>query len=72
MKWIGLDLYEGVVRDNKVAGVLEPAMSKIKSLKFATEAAITILRIDDMIKLNPEDKSGKSYADACANGEMDG
>ena len=29
-------------------------MSKIKSLKFATEAAITILRIDDMIKLAPE------------------
>jgi len=25
-----------------------------------------------MIKLNPEDKSGKSYADACAAGELDG
>ncbi|EDW24566.1 GL23334 [Drosophila persimilis] len=72
LKWTGLDLIEGVVRDNKKAGVLEPAMSKIKSLKFATEAAITILRIDDMIKLNPEDKSGKSYADACAAGELDG
>lgn len=43
---------KGEVRDNRKAGVLEPAMSKIKSLKFATEAAITILRIDDMIKLN--------------------
>ncbi|XP_016979053.1 T-complex protein 1 subunit alpha [Drosophila rhopaloa] len=72
LKWTGLDLIEGLVRDNKKAGVLEPAMSKIKSLKFATEAAITILRIDDMIKLNPEDKSGKSYADACAAGELDG
>uniref|UniRef100_A0A0K8TS69 T-complex protein 1 subunit alpha n=1 Tax=Tabanus bromius TaxID=304241 RepID=A0A0K8TS69_TABBR len=71
LKWFGLDLYEGVVRDNKKAGVLEPAMSKIKSLKFATEAAITILRIDDMIKLNPEEKGGKSYADACAAGELD-
>lgn len=71
LKWIGLDLFEGVVRDNKKAGVLEPAMSKIKSLKFATEAAITILRIDDMIKLNPEDKSGgRSYADAHAAGEL--
>ena len=39
-----MDLYEGVVRDNKKAGVLEPAIFKIKSLKFATEAAITILR----------------------------
>merc|ERR1712179_534395 len=51
LKNCGLDLYEGVVRDNKKAGVFEPAISKIKSLKFATEAAITILRIDDMIKL---------------------
>jgi T-complex protein 1 subunit alpha len=49
---VGLDLTKGEVRDNRKAGVLEPAMSKIKSLKFATEAAITILRIDDMIKLN--------------------
>lgn len=70
LKWTGLDLIEGVVRDNKKAGVLEPAMSKIKSLKFATEAAITILRIDDMIKLNPEEKADKSYADACAAGEL--
>ena len=74
LKWYGLDLIEGIVKDNKKAGVLEPAMSKIKSLKFATEAAITILRIDDMIKLNPEDKSGggPSYADACHSGQMDG
>ncbi|CAD5110982.1 DgyrCDS334 [Dimorphilus gyrociliatus] len=56
LKWIGLDLEKGVVRDNKKAGVLEPTISKIKSLKFATEAAITILRIDDMIKLEPERK----------------
>ena len=35
------------------AGVVEPAMSKVKSLKFATEAAITILRIDDFIKISP-------------------
>uniref|UniRef100_A0A2M3Z592 T-complex protein 1 subunit alpha n=1 Tax=Anopheles braziliensis TaxID=58242 RepID=A0A2M3Z592_9DIPT len=72
LKWYGLDLIEGVVKDNKKAGVLEPAMSKIKSLKFATEAAITILRIDDMIVLNPEEKGGKSYGDACAAGELDG
>lgn len=56
LKWVGLDLYEGTVRDNRKAGVLEPAISKIKSLKFATEAAITILRIDDLIKLAPEEK----------------
>lgn len=71
-KWVGLDLFNGTVRDNKKAGVLEPAVSKIKSLKFATEAAITILRIDDMIKLDPERKDGKGYADAYAGGHLDG
>lgn len=70
LKWVGLDLIAGEVRDNKKAGVLEPAMSKIKSLKFATEAAITILRIDDLIKLNPEEKDAKNYADARARGEL--
>lgn len=68
---MGLDLIEGTVKDNKKAGVLEPAISKIKALKFATEAAITILRIDDMIKLDPEQKQGKSYGDAMAAGELE-
>jgi len=58
---VGLDLTNGCVCDNKKAGVLEPAVSKIKSLKFATEAAITILRIDDMIKMFPEDKKHRGY-----------
>ncbi|KAJ3037751.1 T-complex protein 1 subunit alpha [Rhizophlyctis rosea] len=53
LKWSGLDLIKGVVRNNMKAGVLEPAMSKIKSLKAATEAAIALLRIDDMIKIDP-------------------
>ncbi|KAI8572354.1 hypothetical protein RHMOL_Rhmol01G0192000 [Rhododendron molle] len=48
---MGLDLLKGTVRNNLEAGVIEPAMSKVKILQFATEAAITILRIDDMIKL---------------------
>jgi len=32
----GLDLFNGKLRDSVEAGVLEPAISKIKSLKFAT------------------------------------
>ncbi|XP_076326999.1 T-complex protein 1 subunit alpha-like [Tachypleus tridentatus] len=59
LKWVGLNLSEGTVCDNRKAGVLEPAISKIKSLKFATEAAITILRIDDLIKLHPEKKRNR-------------
>jgi len=53
LRFMGLNLTDGTVRDNLAAGVVEPAISKIKSLRFATEAAISILRIDDMIKLNP-------------------
>lgn len=73
LRWVGLDLVEGVVKDNVKAGVLEPAMSKVKSLKFATEAAITILRIDDMIKMQQEDKNQKSaYQQALENGSLNG
>ena len=54
LKNTGLDLLNGKIKNNFNAGVFEPAMSKIKSLKFATEAAITILRIDDLIRIEPE------------------
>jgi len=48
----GLDLTNGKIRDSIAAGVLEPSMSKIRSIQFATEACLTILRIDDMITLD--------------------
>ena len=68
---VGLDLVNGVVRDNKKSGVLEPAVSKIKCLKFATEAAITILRIDDLVQIAPEQKDDpNSYANARASGML--
>ena len=54
LKHTGLDLVKGKIRNNYKAGVFEPAISKVKSLKFATEAAITILRIDDLIRIEPE------------------
>ncbi|KAF9521068.1 hypothetical protein BS47DRAFT_1374564 [Hydnum rufescens UP504] len=52
----GLDLLNGEVRDNVKAGVLEPTMSKVKSLKSAFEAAVSLLRIDDAIQCAPEQK----------------
>jgi len=54
----GLDLVKGELKNNLQEGVLEPALSKLKSIQFATEAAITILRIDDLIKLHPEQQEG--------------
>ena len=50
----GLDLLRGKVVDEVKAGVLEPSMSKVKSLKSAVEACISIMRIDTMIKLDRE------------------
>jgi hypothetical protein len=38
LKWSGLDLLRGEIRNNLKAGVLEPALIKLKSLKAATEA----------------------------------
>ena len=49
----GLDLLNGEVRDNVTAGVLEPTMSKVRSLKSAFEAAVSLLRIDDAIQCVP-------------------
>lgn len=49
----GLDLLNGDVRDNVKAGILEPTMSKVKSLKSAYEAAVSLLRIDDAIQCAP-------------------
>lgn len=69
---MGLDLVEGIIRDSKKAGVLEPVVCKVKCLKFATEAAITILRIDDMIKLEKQkdEQTGRSYQDALRGGHL--
>jgi len=52
----GLDLLNGEVRDNVKVGVLEPTMSKVKSLKSAFEAAVSLLRIDDAVQCAPERK----------------
>lgn len=57
LKWTGLDLVNGKVRNSLKSGVVEPLLSKVKSIRFATEAAVTILRIDDVINVPPEEPS---------------
>ncbi|EGO59349.1 hypothetical protein NEUTE1DRAFT_128764 [Neurospora tetrasperma FGSC 2508] len=52
----GLDLMKGKVVDEIKAGVMEPSMSKITQLKSAVEACISIMRIDTLIKLDPEQR----------------
>jgi len=52
----GMDCISGKIQNNLAAGIIEPALSKVKMIQFATEAAITVLRIDDMIKLAPDEE----------------
>lgn len=52
----GLDLTRGRVVDEIKAGVLEPSISKVRQLKSAVEACISIMRIDTLIKLDPEQR----------------
>ena len=52
----GLDLTRGKCVDQIKGGVLEPSMSKIRQLKSAVEACIAVMRIDTLIKLDPEKK----------------
>lgn len=53
----GLDLANGKVTDCVKAGVLEPTMSKVRQLKSAVEACVAIMRIDTLIKLDPEQRA---------------
>jgi len=53
-----LDLSRGKVVDSVKAGVLEPSMSKVRQLKSAVEACVAIMRIDTLIKLDPEQRGG--------------
>jgi chaperonin GroEL (HSP60 family) len=45
----GIDVFSGDVIDMKEKGVLEPLRVKKQAISGATEAAIMILRIDDVI-----------------------
>ena len=48
-KNIGLNVYEGKVMDMFKMGVAEPLRIKTQAMKSASEAAVMILRIDDVI-----------------------
>ena len=48
-KTFGLDVYEGKPVDMQKAGVVEPLKVKTQAVTSAAEAAVMILRIDDVI-----------------------
>jgi T-complex protein 1 subunit alpha len=40
---------------------MEPSVSKIKSIKAATEAAIALLRIDDLITIDKKEQQDDGH-----------
>jgi len=48
-KYFGVNVYNGNISDMKEGGVIEPLRIKAQAIKSASEAAIMILRIDDVI-----------------------
>ncbi|MET1128091.1 MAG: TCP-1/cpn60 chaperonin family protein, partial [Thermoproteota archaeon] len=56
----GVDVIEGKVVDDMIAvNVIEPVLVKEQVLKSATEAATTILKIDDVVAASPKTESKK-------------
>lgn len=47
-RFLGLDVIAGTVQDNMEHGIVEPTVYKLKALKAATEAAIGVLRINEI------------------------
>ena len=45
----GIDVYENKTADMEKLGVIEPLKVKSQAISSATEATVSILRIDDMI-----------------------
>uniref|UniRef100_A0A7C1GCU3 Thermosome subunit n=1 Tax=Thermofilum adornatum TaxID=1365176 RepID=A0A7C1GCU3_9CREN len=52
-KWAGINAYTGKIENMYKIGVTEPAVVKKQVLKSATEAAVMIMRIDDIIAAQP-------------------
>ena len=60
--WAGVDVYECKVRDMREIDVYEPLLVKKQVIKSATEAAVMLLKIDDVIaaaKVKPPKEAEK-------------
>ncbi len=47
--WLGLDLGENMIKDMDEAGIREPLRITRQALKGATDSAVSVLRIDDIL-----------------------
>jgi len=58
-KWAGIDVFSGKVMDSWATGVIEPLKIKTQAISSATEVAVMILRIDDVIAGSTRPDSGR-------------
>ncbi len=58
-KNFGIDIYKGKTVDMMKIGIIEPLRTKTQAIKSASEAAIMILRIDDVISSSKKEISPK-------------
>jgi len=66
--WSGVNVLKGKISDLFKEGVLEPSLVKKQTIKSATEAAVMILRIDDVIAAAPPKEKGKEGGPAPGGG----
>jgi len=57
-KWAGIDVFTGKVTDSWKKGVIEPLKIKTQAVSSASEVAVMILRIDDVIASSGSKGSG--------------
>lgn len=58
-KWFGVNVFNGKVADMKKENVIEPLRVKTQAIKSASDAAIMILRIDDVIAATKKETPSK-------------
>ncbi|WOX54846.1 MULTISPECIES: thermosome subunit alpha [unclassified Methanoculleus] len=61
-KHTGLNVYTGEVMDMREAGVIEPLRVKTQAIKSATETAMLLVRVDDMMVTQSGKKAGAAGA----------
>ncbi|MCD6381286.1 MAG: thermosome subunit, partial [Candidatus Odinarchaeota archaeon] len=67
--WLGINGYEGKIDDMRKINVVEPLVVKQQALKSASEAAIMILRIDDVIAASELEKGKEKTPEGGETGE---
>ena len=58
-KWAGIDVFRGEVFNSWEKGIIEPLKIKTQAVSSATEAAVMILRIDDVIAAGAKDSGNQ-------------